>query len=351
MKNITCKQAEELFSPLLDGFISPGDEAMLRAHLEECPACAGEFGIWNNISASLRQMPRANCPDPGFSQNVIAGIEKMGRERTIAGRLPAWKKGIAAAAAAALIMAGSLSLGGGLQGLQVARQGPGEKTSPGGTSMVAANHGQPGTGPVEERAGTGENDTPVEPENGNKDAEDNAPVKPEQVKTRPGTADNNAATATAENGDDTAKPAESKPAQVLLSSNLVVRSTVLKLAVENAGQARAGAESMVAAAAGRMQLLANQNTDQGTVIISRISVQENQATQLINNITGLGSIIDRQEDSRNITTQYNSLAARYNELAGREDTTEAELTSIKQQLDGLKQDAGNYTIVLWLQQK
>lgn len=362
MKTLNCEQAAELFSPLIDGCIEPGEETMLRAHLESCPHCAGEYAAWQGISAVLRQAPKAACPAPDFSRSVINSIREQEQRRSIAGRVAGWKKQLAAAAAAVFILAGSLGINAGMKGFQLA-SGPDENQNSG----YVATGGETGPNTVANNGGGTGSPEPVtpapdpEPEPGDNGSKGNTGntggEEHEPGNNNPDRAtntNNNGANGGQNSGTSGNAAVAREPQPVLLASNMVIKSTVLKLAVNDTAQAMDRAEEIAAAAGSKTSYLGAQDTGSGTVELMRITVPKDAAVKLVNSLTGLGTVISRNDDDRNVTTQYNNLAARYNELVeggGDDPEKAAEMESMNQQLDQWTADANAYTVVLWLQQK
>lgn len=375
MKKITCTQAEEMFSLMLDGAMDPEEERVLQAHFKLCSRCKQEYELTAQITAAMRKMPRVECPDPNFSHHIINILQENQPEKKLAGggwagRFTGWKKGLVAAAAAVFIMASSLSLSGGWTGIQLVWQGPDDNPNNKGDIAIIAKGGDLGSDQIDQIEPAGDDPdtkTPGTDTDPNLNPQDPEPEKQPRDK-EPGqepatnTNKNQPAVETGDSADSAGSgqntpaslPLETAPMVLLSNENeLVAKSTTLKLMVENAATASAKAEAMAAAAGGSAQLLANQNTDQGHVQIIRIAVTESQAGALIGSLTGLGSELDRQQESRNMTSQYNKLATRHNELAatGDDPGTQAERVSLKQQMNILNRDAQSHTVILWIQER
>ena len=274
----------------------------------------------------------------------------MERQRSAAGKIAAWKKGIAAAAAAAFIMAGSL-------GINMATKGPQVVNVPGDpgqdTNIVAYNNDEkPATGTKNEPTKPEQEDPKTEPGETNVGAE-TGDVQPGSNNSKPEqTATGGQKPTQGNNTGNAATAIKNEPQAVLLGSNMVIKSTVLKLMVSDTDLAREKAEGLTATVGGKASYLGEQNTGSGIVNLLRITVSKDTAVKTVNSLAALGTTISRNDENRNITSQYNSLAARYNELVeSSQDTPEAtaEIESMKQQLDQWAEDAEVYTVVLWLQ--
>jgi anti-sigma factor RsiW len=54
---LRCDEALDLLEPSLDGELTPGDAARLRAHLFGCPSCTRELALARRIQGELRALP------------------------------------------------------------------------------------------------------------------------------------------------------------------------------------------------------------------------------------------------------------------------------------------------------
>lgn len=59
---LRCDEALDLLEPSLDGELTPGDAARLRAHLFGCPSCARELALARRIQGELRALPLSVVP-------------------------------------------------------------------------------------------------------------------------------------------------------------------------------------------------------------------------------------------------------------------------------------------------
>jgi anti-sigma factor RsiW len=59
---LRCDEALDLLEPSLDGELTPGDAARLRAHLFGCLSCARELALARRIQGELRALPLSTVP-------------------------------------------------------------------------------------------------------------------------------------------------------------------------------------------------------------------------------------------------------------------------------------------------
>ncbi|MDN5348124.1 MAG: hypothetical protein PWP65_1688 [Clostridia bacterium] len=108
-----CHQAQELFSPYLDGILSPTQKLLLEKHLANCPNCREELVAWEETVAAIRNLKLLDPPED-FSLKVK---ERLPQKRFL------WRRFLPLGAAAAvllLLMVGSFAAGlWGPEGLQV----------------------------------------------------------------------------------------------------------------------------------------------------------------------------------------------------------------------------------------
>ncbi len=104
-----CTDVLALSQRFIDLDLAPAEEAELRRHLAECPACRAELEAREPILALARRMAdgfAAPDADGEFAAEVIAGVHQRALERRLHRRRPGWW-----AAAAAVVVA---LLGGGV---------------------------------------------------------------------------------------------------------------------------------------------------------------------------------------------------------------------------------------------
>ena len=73
MMNCTCETSTEWISAWLDGALTPLEERMLMAHLEQCPNCAILFEQFTALNAAFSELEELPAPE-GFTQGVMERV-------------------------------------------------------------------------------------------------------------------------------------------------------------------------------------------------------------------------------------------------------------------------------------
>lgn len=355
-----CREAMFLISLRMDGALSKDEEAVLAGHLAACAECARELALQERLSGALREIGREGVQAPPELCGLVMGRLRTER-RTAFTRLPAaWRRFIAAAAAVLFLAGGSAWV---TAGMNVAGIGkmiglgnppkidvPGGNGNPAGDGGGSPDRGTPGSPP-------GAPDNPgVEPEGNIPDSpQDGSKDNPSEPGNGPGDVKDGA------NGGKTAPPAAvtTKPEGevALLSSGIKVTSTVLKVAVDDLAGARAKAASLAAGAGAGVQEFPEQNGGKQIVVL-RLTAASDRADELTAKLGGLGTQIDRQDESRDNTNIYNDTLVQYSDLQSRINSAkdaaekqqlEAQAASYQRQLDALRAEAGKRVITLWLE--
>ena len=152
-----CNKVRDLLGPYIDGDLTLGDEERLRAHLDGCPGCGGEFRKLRGLRRLLMSLPvedpgeeftrsvvlrarrleasREAPPAPGLFQRWAASLARAAVLRPAAGLAFALVLGIVAGVGLHSMLApGSPSGGAATSSLQAgrrARTAPGTERSPG----------------------------------------------------------------------------------------------------------------------------------------------------------------------------------------------------------------------------
>lgn len=71
---MTCKQARQLLAAYRREDLSPGENAELQAHLQECAACQAQAAEFRSIGAALQSLPKL-APPPDFYARVMAAVQ------------------------------------------------------------------------------------------------------------------------------------------------------------------------------------------------------------------------------------------------------------------------------------
>jgi hypothetical protein len=96
---MNCRKAGNLLSAYLDRELKPGLRQRVRAHLEQCQACAREFDLAASISAQLASVP-AHEPNEAFYRRLF---ERLWDRRQATSLVPRLVFAVGTAALAALL--------------------------------------------------------------------------------------------------------------------------------------------------------------------------------------------------------------------------------------------------------
>jgi hypothetical protein len=136
-----------------------------------------------------------------------------------------------------------------------------------------------------------------------------------------------------------------------------VVSTVLRFAVDDMVSARDKAVSIAAGFGASNQVFPEQNNGK-TIVVMRLTVASDKASDLISSLGRVGTVVDRQDESRDLTPLYNQTMVEYNDLLARQSSMQdpeelrklqAQAASYRQQLDAWATEAGKRVIVVWLE--
>jgi hypothetical protein len=364
-----CRKAEHYITKRLDQLLSEEDNAALEQHLARCEACACELALQERLSMTLRELGREEIQAPAALSSLI--MNNLGpQQRSALAWLPAtWRKAVAAAATLLLLAGGSAGV---MNGLNLAGNGKNIVMESPLPNVAAVP--EPGGTPVP--VNTNNNDNSANPDGNAPDAtpstvppESGAVEKPggNQDGSSPAVAREHQQTGNSNSaeGDITAtKPAGSKTGfsaleaggeRVLLSDDMKVTSTVLKISVDDLATARTRAASLAAGVGAETKVFPEQTSGK-TVLVMRITVDSDQAPYLTEVLSGLGTSFHRQDEKRDLLPLYNETKVQYNELLERRDAAtdsgerrqlDIQAASYKQLLDAWEAEAGKQIINLW----
>jgi hypothetical protein len=359
-----CREAIALISPHLDGALSIEENSALAEHLAGCESCARELSLFERLAWALREVGREEAQAPPELCGLVLGRLRNER-RSVLARLPAaWRRSIAAAAAVLFLAGGSAWVTAGLNVAGVGKMiGLGNPAkidmdagggNPAGSGGGSADRGDPGPAPGDpggapnvepegDPPGSPPGDStanPADPGNGTGDV---------KAVDRDGKTTPPAAVATVANTPEDER--------VLLRSGMKATSTILKVAVDDLAAPRAQAASLAAGAGAGAQVFPEQSGGKQIVLL-RLTVASDRASELAAELAGLGKVFDRQDESLDITSLYNETLVQYSDLRSRissaEDAAEkqqleAQAASYKRQLDTWQAEAGKRVITLWLE--
>lgn len=347
-----CRKSLILISPYLDGELAGREIDALRGHVSGCEACRNELALQERLKAALRAFGREEFEAPPELCGIVMG--SIRESRTTLRRLPAsWRRIIAAAASILMLAGGSAGV---ITGLKIAGNGSmigfkstapgidGGAYAPGNTAGGAS--GENGLQPT----GAGEigNTGP-----GGGDANPGKEAGPSD----------RAGSGGLSSGDTAGKvltAAASPPAgekRVLLSSGVLVTSTNLKMEVDDLARARARAVSIAAGAGAATQVFPEQSGGE-KVLVLRVVADSAGAPGLISGLTGMGTVVSRQDETRDLTNHYNEILVQSQDIQsriitvtdpGERNRLEAQYASYRQELDAMSLESGKRVIVLWLE--
>lgn len=321
--NKSCLKSRELFSPWLDEEATPGESLILEEHISQCPYCKRELEEWRNISGSLKLISYEDAVPDGFSGKVLSRL-KEGRDKQRPPR--PWYR-YAAAAAAVLLLTGSAGVINNFvlvpdKKFSVVEVGPPAQNTPMGVDSPAA----PTNGP----------DTLEDPQ---QSPDTGTPTRPVPEKTSAPLTKNTPS-----------------PQAVLLSSEIKIRSTLLKVESANPGAATEKAKALADGAGTVSQATAGQDSGGKSVSVLTITVPESGSSRLIVMLSEAGMIIDRTDEVKDITARYKEALARQQELVtltgdslSDKDVLETELASLNKQIKEWQEQADRHTIILWIE--
>ena len=112
MTGPTCSEVRDAAAEFALDILRPHERSLIAAHLLRCPECRAEVDSMSAVSARLLELVPGTEPPLGFDERVLARLHSDARphRRFIHGRAPRLFAA-AAAVAAAVILAVSLSLG------------------------------------------------------------------------------------------------------------------------------------------------------------------------------------------------------------------------------------------------
>jgi len=329
-----CDEFRELFSPWLDGEISGDESSILEGHLLICASCRRELGLWKSISQTLREDMFSGEPSTDFCAGVMNRLRKEAgdeiKRKSRPGIFHKLRSPAAAAAAAVMLFAGSW-------GVNVALNAEKPQTE------IAVN--QPSQNNADKNPVQTEPENTVRPEN---------PERTADPETTGGLSNEAAQPASPE---PPAKAPENNA--VLLNSHRDILSTILKVSTANVADNTNNALEMASRLGGSGQVLTSQKRSGGELAIIRIAVPRESGKNLVGQLSGLGGVIDRADEKRDVTASYTEARNRLNEIQTRissgaapdeRSQLEAEASGLKRQIESWDNELGSYAIILWLEQ-
>jgi len=359
-----------MLSPYIDHELRDAERVALEAHLGICPACRSELEAFEKISEGLKQIYREFQAPPDLVDRVmrrVRDLEEGKGSRALAGYFAAPSGSLLKLAAAAV-----LTVGLGLGALRYGHALPAGTlwpASPPG-AIVAAEKG----GPVTQTAGPAEaGDTGASGERGDGQVPGETPealpsggspepVKAEAVRSAgPSPSPQEAPANTAPGGALPERPqaatqlasgreADAYEPKVFLSKSRHVRVTWLKLEVDDLAAAKIGvaAAAAGAGAGGLSELWVYQDKE----LILKATLPSSAATEFLNRVAALGTVLERRQETTDITGEFNNKLLEYQVLAAKEDEESRAMARALErhleELDGETLEAGKEVVNIWL---
>jgi len=297
-----CREALKLIPHSLEESVAGEQKAALAAHLAKCESCAGEMVLQKRLSVAMRGIGLEEVQAPPELCGLVMG--RLQTERRTAFRwIPeAWRKFVAAAAALLLIAGSSAGITTALKMADSGKMVGYETSAPEVELSAGVDHSRLDTG-GNSVSPQGDPD-PVQPA-GNTDPTGGINPGPSSAAGR-----DNTGTASIETDSDKVsaasgdEPTATAEPQVFLNSRMKVNSTLLKVMVDGVNAAKTKATA-IATNAGAMTQSFPAQSGAKEVLVMRLTVKSEQAAGLLAQLVGLGTPVDKQDESRDITSLYN----------------------------------------------
>ncbi len=366
---MNCFEARELFSPLMDGEISPNKITALEAHLAVCESCQQEWQEWEAISSALKNTALPVFPAPiGFSARVMENIVPEGQQNRKGAAFyhsRPWHRFIVGLAAALLlVIASAVVMPANMAQIAdniitaIRVEQPAEK--PGTPPPLAPVL----TGPDEKMPAepAGEEQEMITATEENQEEGIDAPAvldKPaEQKEERLTIAENNSQIQNGETISAATNRPEREAPREFLKKERVITTTLLVLKISDPLATQDRANLAAANAGARIQFLGQQSSNSQTYLASKITVLSQQAGSLLNQLSQMGTEVERKVEKKDLTNQFAETLEQYRALVSQRDNREGadtdsqleeQIRTLENKLITWDQEAETATIVLWLQ--
>lgn len=334
-----CRQARQLYSLWLDGVLPSREAAALHSHLSGCGACLRELEDWETLRLLVQELgvTTVSAP-PGFAAAVMERVRCLpvvtpgGARGRLAG-VP-WRQAAAGLAAAALLALGWNAVT------------PGPSQPP----LELAEHRAQEVSPSKAPAGASETEDIA------------SPTSP--ATADPGAAGTDSAPRTTTPANSGTAPTAVKVAEAplspvaFLSKERIIRSTMLRLEVDNLSRAQAEAENLGSRFGAEAEVAVRQEQGEQGYVILRFVVDEDDAATFIQSAAGQGRELDRQEDAVDVTGRFAAAVEQYEQLVAQlngplslqeKEGMRRDIAALEQQLTQWDSEAGRHVVILWLQ--
>lgn len=347
---MNCEETRQLFSPWLDGKLTPFQAQFFQEHLDGCASCRTELALWKDCSAILKGMGDTVTAPPGFASAVMEQIRitetPVARKRFQWARVY-WKQLVAGAAAVAVLALGSV----------------GAKIPFWHWPVQVAEH-QPSTSPTDTHA-----DTSDKPSVGGR------PSSKTTTNTQPGVAISSAPDApqassgSSQGGGHEATPgpragttmstavSSDNEARVFLNKERKLTSTLLKVGVDSLDKSRVALQVASSSGISGKQVAA-QAVGEHECVVLRFIAPSSKADAFMDSLADLGTVLDWQTETQDVTQRFAETLQQYQSLvAQRENTRDVaerqklntQVENLESQLNSWDQEAGQHIVVLWLE--
>ncbi|MDD4170592.1 MAG: zf-HC2 domain-containing protein, partial [Desulfotomaculaceae bacterium] len=312
-----CREARLLIMPHLDGALSTSEQAVLKEHVAGCRKCARELALHQRLSGVVREIGQEDLQAPPELCGMVMSKIREQRKSAFPWAPGAWRKAIAAVAAILIFAGGSAGVTIGLKGSDnIAVVEPNTQGQTDHNDISSAAGPDQKTGINDAREDTTETGMEINPGAGI--------ITPDDIPNNEEIIDAVAPSGTSQNSNNpsntnTAGMAVQDSSSVLLDRQMKVTSTIFKLAVEDLADARARAVSMAAGADAATQVFPEQSGGKKIVVL-RLTVASDRTEGLLAGLAKLGTIVEKHDESRDITSFYNSTMIQYNDLLSKIST-------------------------------
>lgn len=362
-----CRQAKEMLSPYIDDELGAAERAALEEHLAWCEACRSELEALRKISEGLKGIYQEVKAPPDFLKKLMKRIEEIEREKassSVWDRLAAWGRGYLKPALAGALAVG-LAVGaahyGRAQGVnpppaaapghvaQLAPEGEG-KGSPAPGALSLENKDPAGPGEAEESAPGNVSPDPVAPQQGGGD-DGGAGAAPRET-AREKTDGNGRGVEPSGAAQQVAalEGAKDQQPRAFLSRERHVRTTWVKVEVDDLTAAKIGVAAAAArsGASGLTELWVYQDRE---IILSAV-VPSKAAGSFAEAVAELGTLLEKKQETQDITAEFNNKVLEYQVLAAKEDEESREMAAALERhlekLDGQTLEKGMEVVNVWL---
>lgn len=374
---LSCRQAQKVLSLYYDGCLPPAKANAVEEHLKACPACRAEMAGWAKLAAALAEMPVPAAP-AGFAARVMGRLPTAPRRRFLAFRkeavLPsAWRPrlvGLAAVAAAFLFVYASWNLAAQYQppppapsvaeraGSESVRQWPGGAVEPAGGQerrQPPTDKAEAGGSAEQER---GRSAVPAQAPPGSGTSVGGEPGRTSSASVPPKASAPRAAEPYLLAQKETPAPAPYEP-RAFLNRERLITSSFLRLQVDDLEQAAAAARSFGRELGAKVEELARGRTGGRAQMGLKFTVDTGEANTLLLRLTGLGKVLNRTGETRDVTADFAAALELYHywigvrgALTNPEDlkAVDREIARLEAQLMAWDEEASKQVVVLWLEE-